>query len=209
VRRAAAAGLGAFNDNPAAMQLAAQLGASDPSPDVRAEALESLCYAHYNGMLDLVLSTYQQHVSSPAPAVRKAIAGRIGSMPVDPRVGPIVQALLADGSQEVRKRMAWYGVNMGEHTGLEPLFRRCAESDPDDDVRAEAVNGMRGFLEPKAAIAYARERLQRDPTEKMAWSALQIARSLDDERDAKALLTDVSKCQFADVASSARDALRG
>ena len=67
---------------------------------------------------------------------------------------------------------------------------------------------MRGFLQPKDAIAYARARLAADGTEPMCWSALNVARTFDDERDAKALVQDVTKCQYADVASSARDALR-
>lgn len=209
VRRAAAAALGAFNDNPSAMQLAVQIAAQDPSPDVRAEALEALGLAHYNGMLDLVVSTYQAHVGSPAPEVRKAIAGRVASLPPDPRVGGIVHALLADGNADVRKRMAWYGVNMSDHPDLAPMFRHVAEHDPDDDVRAEAVQGMRGFLPPADAIAYARQRFAQDPTEKMAWAALNLARSLDEERDARALITEVARCQYADVASYARDALRG
>ena len=44
----------------------------------------------------------------------------------------------------------------------------------------------------------------------MAWTAINVARACDEEkRDSKALLTDVSKCQFADPASQARDELRG
>jgi HEAT repeat protein len=209
VRRAAASALSAFSDNAAAMQLAVDLAGRDPSPDVRAECLEALGLSHYHGMLDLVLSTYQAHLGSPHADVRKAIAGRVAGLPPDPRVGPMVQALLGDRAPEVRKRMAWYGVNMSDHPNLAPLFRQVAESDPDDDVRAEAVYGMRGFLSPKDAIGFARDRLAKDQTERMAWSAINVARACDEEaRDSKALLTEVSRCQFADAASHAREELR-
>jgi hypothetical protein len=39
----------------------------------------------------------------------------------------------------------------------------------------------------------------------MAWSVYQVARSHDDDPAGKALLKDLAKCQFADVASAARD----
>jgi len=205
VRRAAASALGSFSDDRRAMDRAVALAASDPSPDVKAEALESLGGAHWNGMLELVVTTYQAHLASPSSEVRKAIAGRLASLPADPRVGPMVQALLADRSSEVRKRMAWYGVNMSDHPDLAPLFRATAERDADDDVRAEAVYGMRGFLGPADACAYARARLAADPTERMAWSVYQVARSHDDDPAGKALLKDLAKSQFADVAGAARD----
>lgn len=209
VRRAAASALGAFTDNAGAMQLAVDLAARDASPDVKSEALEAIAYSHYNGMLELVLTTYQQHLSSPHVDVRKAIAGRIGTLPPDPRINGLVEALLTDRSPEVRKKMAWYGVNMSDHPHLAPLFRRVAETDPDEDVRAEAVYGVRGFLSATDAIAFASARLAADPTEKMAWSAMNVARSCDEEKSAsRALLTAVSKCQFADPASQARDELR-
>ncbi len=210
VRRAAASALGAFTDNHGAMQLAVDLAGRDPSPDVKSEALEAIAYSHYNGMLDLVLNAYQQHVGSQHADVRRAIAGRIGSLPPDPRIDGLVQTLLADRSADVRKRMAWMGVNMSDHPHLAPLFRRVAESDPDDDVRAEAVYGVRGFLTPKDAITFAKERLAADPTEKMAWQAINVARACDEEkRESKELLTAVTKCNYADPASHARDELRG
>jgi HEAT repeat protein len=208
VRRAAACSLSAFSDDVHAMQLAAQLAERDPSPDVRAEALESLALAHYNGQLELVLATYEAHVKSPMVEVREAIASRVSMLPPDPRVAAIVRTLLSDGTADVRKKMAWYGVNMTEHPELEALYRRVAEHDPDDAVRAEAVYGMRGFLAPKDAIAYARQRLALDATEKMCRTAINVARAFDDEADAKALVQDVTRSNHADAASSARDALR-
>jgi HEAT repeat protein len=139
--------------------------------------------------------------------VRKAIAGRLSSLPADPRVAALVQALLGDSSSEVRKRMAWSGVNMSDHPALAPMFQQVAERDGDDEVRAEAVYGMRGFLEPAQAISYARARLASDPTERMAWSVLSVARSHDDEPSARAFLGELARSPFSDVASSAREAL--
>lgn len=208
VRRVAASALGVFSDNPAAMQRAVELAGTDPSPNVRAEALEAIGLAHYHGMLEMVLSTYHAHLSSPSSDVRKAIAGRLAMLPPDPRIGPMVQALLNDRSSDVRKHMAWSGVNMSDHPSLAPMFQYVAERDADDDVRAEAVYGMRGFLSPAEAVAFARARFNADHTERMAWSVLSVARSTDDDPAGKALLSELSRCQFADVASSAREALR-
>jgi HEAT repeat protein len=208
VRHSVAAALAQFADNEGAMKLAVEMSANDASPKVRAEALESLALAHYGGMLELVLDAYMQAAKSPSDDVRKAIAGRVSTLPADPRVAEIVGALLADANVEVRKKMAWYGVNMADHPTLKPLFERVAESDPDESVRAEAVSGMRGFYKPTAAIAYARQRLAADPTEKLAWTCVNIARSLDDERDARFLLEDVAKCKHEAAAASAQEALR-
>lgn len=210
VRKAAASALSAFGDAPAAHQRAIELANTDPSHDVRAEALEALGAAQWHGKLDLVITTYQQHLGSPSVAVRTALAGRIASLPPDDRVGPMVKALLSDRSSDVRRRMAWSGINMSDHPSLLPLFKQCAEQDPDDDVRAEAIQGLSGGLLGGAdVIAYARQRLHADPTEKMAWAVLSVARSHDQDAAGKALLQELAKSQFADVSSSARDTLRG
>lgn len=205
VRRTAAGALGSFSEDRGAMERAVALAANDPSPEVAAEALESLGGAHWSGMLELVVTTYQAHLASPATEVRKAIAGRLSSLPADPRVGPMVQTLLADRSTDVRKRMAWSGVNMGDHPTLAPLFRAAAERDPDEEVRAEAVYGMRGFLSPAEACAYAKARLAADPNVHVAWSALNVATSHDDDPAGQALRKELTRCQFADVARAARD----
>lgn len=207
VRRAAASALAPFTADPTAMQRAVEIASSDPSPDVRAEALEAIALSHYHGMLELVVSAYQAHLQSPSSEVRKAIAGRLSTLPADPRVGAMVQALLGDRSSEVRKHMAWSGVNMSDHPQLAPLFRHVAEHDADDEVRAEAVYGMRGFLAPADAVAFARARLAADPTERMAWTALSVARSSDDDPAGRAFLQELTRSPFAEVARNARDAL--
>lgn len=207
VRKVAASALAAFTNNPEAMQRAVHLANTDPSPEVRAEALEAIALSHYNGMLELVLQAYAAHVSSPSSEVRKAIAGRLSSLPADPRVGRLVQALLGDQSSEVRRRMAWSGVNMSDHPELAPMFRWVAENDPDDEVRSEAVYGMRGFLPPAEAIAFARARLAADPTERMAWTALSVAQSSDEEPSSRALISELARCPYSDVAASARSSL--
>jgi hypothetical protein len=119
----------------------------------------------------------------------------------------MVQVLLGDRSSEVRKHMAWSGVNMSDHPQLAPMFRQVAERDPDDEVRAEAVYGMRGFLSPGEAVAFARARLAADPTERMAWTALSVARSSDDDPAGPAFLQELTRSPFADVARNAREEL--
>lgn len=208
VRRSAVAALGIFHESLPAMQLAVTLASTDRSAEVRAAALEALAYAHFSGQLELVVSTYEACVASPIVEVRIAIASRVSMLPPDPRVTAIVRALLADPSSEVRSKMAWAGVHMTEHPELEPLFRQVAETDAAPEVRAEAVSGMRGFLTPAAAIAYARARFAADGSEPMCWTAIDVARAFDHEQTAAALLEDVTRCNYANAAASARDALR-
>jgi HEAT repeat protein len=207
VRTAAAATLTVFSDDPQAMQLAVELAGNDPSPEVRAAAIGALGSAHYSGMLELVVSTYQAHITSPSSEVRKAIAGRLASLPADDRVGHLVHALLSDRSAEVRKSMAWQGCNMSDHPGLAPLFRHVAENDPDDSVRADGVYGMRGFLADDDCVVYARQRLAQDPSQRMAWTVLSIANEHSQEASGRQLLTDLTRSPYADVASSARASL--
>ncbi len=207
VRKLAASALAAFTDNPDAMQRAVDIANSDPSPEVRAEALEAIALSHYNGMLELVLQAYYAHVGAQSSEIRKAIAGRLSSLPADPRVARLVQALLQDPSSEVRRRMAWSGVNMSDHPDLAPMYRHVAENDPDDEVRSEAVYGMRGFLAPAEAVAYARARLAADPTERMAWTALRVAQSSDEAPSSHALIAELARSPFRDVADSARSSL--
>lgn len=85
------------------MKLAVELASNDPSPNDKAECLSAIATAHYSGMLELVITTYQTHLSSPSPEIRKAVAGRMGALPADDRIGPMVRTLLADRSQEVRR----------------------------------------------------------------------------------------------------------
>lgn len=207
VRRSAAATLTVFGEDSQAMALAVELAGRDPSPEVRAAAIASLASAQYHGMLDLVLSTYEANVASPSSEVRQAIARSVGWLPADGRVARLVHTLLRDSSAEVRRSMAWQGCNMSEHTELAPLFRHVAENDPDDSVRADGLYGMRGFLAEGDVIAYARQRLAQDPSQRMAWTVLSIAQEHREDFDGRQLLTDLTHSQYADVASSARSAL--
>lgn len=96
---------------------------------------------------------------------------------------------------------------MSDHPDLAQMYRYVAENDPDDEVRSEAVYGMRGFLSPGDAVAYARARLAADPTERMAWTALSVAQSSDEDPSSRTLLSELARSPFSDVAASARSAL--
>jgi hypothetical protein len=120
----------------------------------------------------------------------------------------MVEALLADPDSEVRQRMATNGAAMSQHPSLGPLFRQVAEQDSDEMVRAKAVNGMRGFLPPAEAVAYARARLAADPTGSMAWGAFSVAEAYSsDQPCGHDLLQDLGSCEHELVASVSRSTL--
>lgn len=94
---------------------------------------------------------------------------------------------------------------MNEFPQLAPAFRHTAENDPDHEVRAEAVAGVaRAFFTPPEGVKYVLSRLQADPTERLMYEAVSVARNLDEEPSHRQILEAVSRSQFADASSYAR-----
>lgn len=195
-----------FKEDLAVVQRALELIESDPSLEVRADAFGVIKNAHQLGLLERLLALYQAHLSSPSSEIRAAVAFCVSSLPFDPRVAPMVETLLADPDPEVRRSMAVSGDGMTQHPGLAPLFRRAAEHDPDEQVRAAAAGGMRGFLSPEEAVAYARARLAAEPTSIMAWSAFWVAREHMKLPCAQDLLRELGNSEYT-IAYSARGTL--
>jgi len=127
-------------------------------------------------------------------------------LPTDPRLAGLVHALLNDQSPEVRRAMAWQGVNMSDHPELRELFMRACD-DPDDEVAQDALRGMGRLLGFDQAAQFYRHQLAAKNTESTAWGVYYgICNDLE-EPAARALMQELTRSHFADVASSARDAL--
>lgn len=206
VRAAAIGGLSAHNDEAAMVQDFAARSMSDPSPEVQAACLSALTLSHHHGFADLVFSTFQQHLQNQHVKVRRELADSCHWLPTDPRVAGIVQALLNDPSPEVRRTMAWHGCNMSDHPELQEMFMRACD-DPDEEVAQDALKGMGRLLGFDSAVRFYRQRMAAKPTESTAWGVYYgICNDLE-EPPARALMQELTRSHFADVASSAREAL--
>ncbi len=124
VRAAAYAAFSDYREDLQVMQLCAQAIDHDPSPEVQKECISVLCFGHYHNMLDLTLAVYERHLQNQYEAVREEIADNIHWLPEEhvARIGPLVQRLLADPSEEVRRKMAWSFRNLGDFPSLAPLL---------------------------------------------------------------------------------------
>lgn len=206
VRASAIGGLSTHNDESAMVQEFAQRSFSDPSPEVQAACLSALTLAHHHGFADLVFSTFQQHLGNQHVKVRKELAESLHWLPTDPRLAGLVHALLSDPSVEVRRAMAWQGINMSEHPELRELFMRACD-DPDEEVAQDALKGMGRLLGFDQAAQFYRHRLAARNTESTAWGVYYgICNDLE-EPAARTLMQELTRSHFADVASAARDSL--
>lgn len=206
VRAAAVSGLSEYNDEAAMVEDFARRSLSDPSPEVQAACLSALTLSHHHGFTDLVFSTFQQHLGNQHVKVRKEIADSCHWLPSDPRLAGIVQTLLNDSSADVRRTMAWQGINMSEHPELRELFMHAC-NDPDEEVAQDALRGMGRLLGFDAAVPFYRQQLAARPTESTYWGVYYGICSDLEEPPARALMQELASAQFADVASSARESL--
>jgi HEAT repeat protein len=206
-----AAVYGAFSDyreDPQIIQLCAQQIENDPSPDVQAAIIGTICFGHHHGMGELTLQIYERHLQNPHEMVRKQITEEVHWLPTEQiqRIGGIVQALLNDGSEEVRRSMAWQFRNLDDMPQLAPLLRHAIENDPSPRVRKDGLGALTSVVPAAEAVAYYQMRMQNEPTEDVFWAALDGVR-FRKEPECKAMVQQLAGCQFAKVASAARDAL--
>lgn len=206
VRAAAVGGLSAYNDDSAMVNDFARRSLSDPSPEVQAACLSALTLAHHHGFADLVFSTFQQHLGNQHVKVRKELADSCHWLPTDPRLAGLVHALLSDPSPEVRRAMAWQGINMSDHPELRELFIRACD-DPDEEVAQDALKGMGRLLGFDQAAQLYRHRMAAKPTESTYWGVYYGVCNDLEEPAARALMQELTRSHFADVASAARDSL--
>lgn len=196
-----------FTADAGLMQMVANRASTDPSPDVQQACLSSISLAHHDGQGDLVFATYTAHLRNPHSSVRKEIAENLHWLDADPRLTHIVQSLLRDGSQEVRRAIAWQSVNMGDHPELKDVYLAAATGDADEEVRGSALQGVDRFLPLPEAVAFLRQRLQQDPTEETYRGALRCMRDHAEDAAARTLLAELAKGPHLRVAESAREYL--
>lgn len=209
VRAAAIGGFSNYRDDQQIMHgVAGQLD-RDPSPEVQAACISALNLAHHYGMAELTLVTYEKHVANPNRAVKKEIAESVHWLPKEhmPRIWGIVQRLLADGDEEVRRSMAFQFCNMSELPQLLPLAQQVAQNDPSPEVRREAIGGMASMMKPAEVVALYQQLMAHDSSEDMAWAILNGLRRHDDHPAAKKMLTQLAQSPYSGVADAAREAL--
>ncbi len=206
-----AAVFGAFSDfreDAQVMQLCVQAIDQDPSPEVQAACISTLCFGHHHGMGEMTLQVYERHLQNQHEQVRKEIAENLNWLPKEalPRVHGIVQRLLADGSDEVRRTMAWQFRNLYEWPELAPLLQHSIANDPVEKVRTDGLGALSSVMPMDQAVAYYRQLLAAQPVEPIAWAVMDGVR-FKDEPEAKQLLAELAQSQFADVARAAREAM--
>ena len=89
------------------------------------------------------------------------------------------------------------------------LFVHAATHDPDDSVRADALRGVHNFFPLAESVAFLRQRLAQDRNESTYWAALNAVEGYMPEKDACALLQELSRGPFSSVAERAREVLAG
>ena len=210
VRAAAFAACASLVEDQEVVRWVAACAAQDPSPEVQCACMSAIALADNYGGTDLLFATYLQHAqSNPSAYVRKEVAQNVHWLPTDARLQQLVGTLLADRSSEVRRTIAWQGVNMSEHPELRDLFVQAATSDPDEEVRADALRGMDRFFPLPEAVAFMRQRLAQDRNERAYWAALNAVEGHMPEREAQALLQEIARGPFSSPAERAREVLAG
>ncbi len=210
-----AAVIGAYSDYRDKKKLMKQVAAkldSDPSPEVQAACISTLCLLHDYKQGPLAVEMYQKHLKNPHRKVRQEIAENLHWFPESEAatVQQMTEQLLTDSDAEVRRKMAWYCTNMSKFPGLAPVAKRVASNDPDPEVRGDMLSGIQALLPTAQLVAFYRERLAADINEHVAWGVYSgLNRDEHSGPQVEALMRELANCPFENVASSARDALEG
>ncbi len=210
VRAAAFGACASLVEDAEVVRWVAACAAQEPSPEVQSACLSAIALGCNYGSADLLLTTYLDHAQrNPNADVRKEIAGSLHWFPADARLTQIVATLFADPSSDVRQSMAWQGNNMSEHPELRDHFVHAASNDPDESVRADALRGVHNFFPLAETVAFLRQRLAADRNESAYWAALNAVENHMPEKEARALVQEISRGPFSSVASRAREVLAG
>lgn len=209
VRASAIGAFSDYNDDQQVMYGVANQADRDPSPKVQAACISALAFAHYHGMAELTLSVYEKHTQNPAREVKREIASSLHSIPKQyfQRVWGIVQRLMADQDEEVRKSMAFQFCNLEEMPQLLPIAQQAAQQDPSAEVRYECIGSMSALMQPEQAAHLYAQLLASDPSEDMGWAAVNGLRRHNEHPASKKVLLQLQQSQHSGVADAARDAL--
>lgn len=209
VRAAAVGALTEFQDDAQVVYGVANLVDRDPSEEVQAAAVSFLALAHDRGHGDLALTVFERHIQNPSERVRREIAEVLHWQPAAAaqRVWALVQKLLQDPSEDVRRSMAFQFINMERFPQFLPLAQWCADNDPSEEVRREALRGLTRLMPVRQLVAYYGQKLGANPTTDVIYSIISGLRDHNRDREVQQLLTRLGQHHDPDVANAARDAL--
>ena len=209
VRAAVISAYGDYRDNKKLMAWVAEQFGKDPSPVVQAACLDTLALLHHHGQGDLTLQIFERALTNKSSEVRRKLSENLQWLPHEalPRVRALAERLLADPDAAVRKSMAWYFINLRDFPELAPLILHCAENDPDPVVRKEALTGMSSVVPVGELCAHYRAALAADPSEDVAWAVLSGSRDHVGTPEGRALLQDLARSGWGDVAQEAQSTL--
>jgi HEAT repeat protein len=206
VRAAAFGAFSAYGRDPQMMQRVAHQADTDPSPEVQKACIGALAFCKDPA---LVYGVWARHLGNPSEDVRKEIAEHVhwlGEEQIQ-TVQALVQHLLADPSEEVRRAMAWQFRNLSDFPMLAPLLRHTIENDPAERVRKDGLGALASVIPIDEAVAYYRAVLaQGGGSSAIHWAVLDGVR-WKDAASAKALLAEMAQSPFPDVARAAREAI--
>jgi HEAT repeat protein len=209
VRAAAVGAMACYRDDAQLMHGVAHQIDNDAAPAVQAAGIATLCLVHHHGMVELQLAVYQKHLANPHPEVRKEIADSVNWLPKAEvqRIWPIVEQLLADQDEDVRRAMAFQFHNMEKLPQLLPLIQRAAQNDPSPRVRREALGSMAALMTPEQIVPYYEQILGQDSSVDTMWAVLNGLREHREHPLSKRLLTQLTQAPHAGLADAAREEL--
>jgi hypothetical protein len=209
VRAAAVGSFSCYRDDQQIMHGVAGQIDRETSPEVQRACISALSLAHHHGMGELTFFVYEKHLANPDSSVKKEIAESIHWLPKAQlqRIYGMVQRLLADPDEEVRRAMIFQFNNLSELPQLFPLIKYAIENDPSASVRTEALGAMASMLPPEQVVAYYTQVMSRDSSEDTLWALLNGLRNHASHPQAKKMLTQLTQSPYPGLADAAREAL--
>jgi HEAT repeat protein len=209
VRAAAVGSFSCYRDDQQIMHGVAGQIDRDPSPEVQRQCISALSLAHHHGMGELTFHVYEKHLANPDASVRKEIADSVHWLPKAQlqRIYALVQRLMTDPDEDVRRGMAFQFNNLSEMPQLFPLIKHAVENDPSQSVRTEALGAMASMLPPEQVVAYYGQVMNRDKSEDTLWALLNGLRNHSSHPQAKKMLTQLTQVPYPGLADAAREAL--
>ena len=211
VRAATIGALTDFQDDAQIVYGVANMIDRDPSPEVQAAGVSFLALAHHHGHGDLALTVFERHAQNPSDRVRKEVAEVLHWQPeaAAQRVWAIVQKLLQDPSEDVRRAIAFQFINMERFPQFLPLAQWCADNDPSEEVRRDALRGLTRLMPVRQLSAYYQQKLAANPPTDVVYAIISGLRDHNKDREVLQVLTRLGQHPDPDVANAARDAMTG
>jgi hypothetical protein len=88
-----------------------------------------------------------------------------------------------------------------------PLAQWCADNDPSEEVRREALRGLTRLMPVRQLVAYYQHKLAANPPTDVVYAVISGLRDHNKDREVQQLLTRLGQHPDHDVANAARDAM--